>query len=255
MKTQLLLLTLALAPALRAGPPGAAALAAGAERAIERAYLRASTGDLAAAVPPLAAALAADPNNPALLYERAFAHYAALPALRPKNDKPAMIAELEQAIALLERVKGQPWEAEAAALHGGILGQLIGFKGGMAGMTLGPKSASLLARADEALPGNPRVLLFRGISLINTPPAFGGDPAKGAQLLQQALDAFGKSDAAAPGPQWGRADALTWLGIAKQKAGDAAAARTAWEQALALEPDYAWVKFALLPALDQKKAK
>lgn len=256
MKTKLLLTALALASLVRAASATTAPIA-DTERALERAYLRASATDLAVAVKPLDAALAADPKNPALLYTRAFAHYAALPAMRAANDKPAMIAELEKAAALLDRVKGQPWEAEAAALHGGLLGQLIGLKGGLAGMTLGPKSSSLLARAETALPGNPRVLLFRGISLVNTPPNFGGDPAKGAQLLAQAAEAFAKADAtaAAPGPHWGHADALTWLGLAKQKSGDVAGARVAWEQALALEPDYGWVKFALLPSLDQKTAK
>lgn len=256
MKTRLILvsLCLALAASARAQSPSDT-LVADTERAVERAYLRASGTDVATAVKPLDAALAADPKNPALLYERAFAYYAELSSLRAGNNKAAMIAKLEQAAAVLERVKGQPWEGEAAALHSSILGQLIGFKGGLAGMTLGPKSGQLLARAEKALKDNPRVLLFKGISLLNTPAAFGGDPAKGALLLQQAADMFAKADAAAPGPQWGRADALTWLGLAKQKAGDVTAARAAWEQALALEPDYGWVKFALLPSLDQKKAK
>jgi tetratricopeptide (TPR) repeat protein len=255
MKTNLVLLALALLVPLQAQPAAPATdLPATTEAALERAYLRASSTSLAEAVKPFDTALAADPKNPALLYTRAFAHYAAVPALRAKNDKAALQSELEAAAALLERVKGQPWEGEAAALHGGILGQLIGVRGGMSGMVLGPKSSQLLGRAEKALPGNPRVLLFRGISLFNTPAAFGGDAAKGTLLLQQSADAFVKADAASPGPHWGRADALTWGGRAQHTAGDLAAARAAWEQALALEPDYVWVKFALLPSLDQKKA-
>jgi predicted TPR repeat methyltransferase len=64
--------------------------------------------------------------------------------------------------------------------------------------------------------------------------------------------------AAAPptdGPHWGHTEALTWLGFARQKTGDLAAARAAWQQALAIEPNYAWVKFALLPSLDKPAAK
>ena len=56
---------------------------------------------------------------------------------------------------------------------------------------------------------------------------------------------------APPGPAWGHADALVWLGIAQQRAGDSAAARAAWQQALAIEPGFAWVKYALLPSLDR----
>ncbi len=254
LRFHLLLTAFALAATLRAQSLDAPAVAATAERALERAYLRASETDLAAAQ-PLVVALAADPKNPALLYTRAFAHYAAAPALRRKKDNTTLRAELEKAVALLERVKGQPWEAEAAALHSGILGQLIGIRGGMAGMTLGPKSNRLMARAEKSLPANPRVLLFRGISLLNSPSAFGGDPVKGAQVLAQSVAEFAKADPALPGPHWGHADALTWLGIAKQKAGDAVGARAAWEQALALEPDYGLVKFTLLPSLAQKSAE
>jgi tetratricopeptide (TPR) repeat protein len=255
MKTRLILVSLCLALASARAQSPADTLVTATERTVERAYLRASATDVAAAAKPLDAALAADPKNPARLYERAFAYYAELPSMRAANDKKAMIAKLEQAAAVLERVKGQPWEAEAAALHSGLLGQLIGLKGAMSGMMLGPKSGQLIARAEKALKDNPRVLLFRGISLLNTPSAFGGDPAKGTQMLQQSVDAFAKVEASAPGPHWGKVDALTWLGIAKQTAGDVAGARAAWEQVLALEPDDGWVKFALLPSLDQKKGK
>ncbi len=244
MKTKLLLPALALIATLHAAPTTAET-----EQAIEHAYLTASETPLVEALKPLDAALATDPKNPALLYERAFAHYAATSPLRAANNKEAIVAELEKSAALLERVKGEPWESEAAALRGTILGQLIGLKGGLSGMTLGPKSNQLLARADKSLPGNPRVLLFRGISLLSTPAAFGGDAAAGTKLLQQSADAFAKADASASGPHWGRADALTWLGIAKKQTGDIAASRAAWEKALALEPDYGWVKFALLPSL------
>jgi len=255
MKTKLLLLAAVLVANAHAESSTNDTLAAAAERAIERAYLRADATALAEAVKPLAAALAREPNHAALLYIRAFGYYAATAPLRAANDKEAIQAQLEQAVALLKRVKGAPWEAEAAALRGSILGQLIGLKGGLAGMTLGPESSRLLAHAAKAAPASPRQLLFRGISLLSTPTMWGGDPGEGAKLLQQSVDRFAADDLPADGPQWGRGDALTWLGIAKQKAGDFAAARTAWEQALAIEPDYAWVKFALLPSLGQKPPK
>jgi tetratricopeptide (TPR) repeat protein len=256
MKTKiLLLLTAVLMANAHAGSSTSAPLAAAAERAIEPAYLRADATALVEAIKPLATALAREPDDAALLYVRAFGYYAATAPLRAANDKKAIQAQLEQAVALLKRVKGAPWEAEAAAMQGSILGQLIGLKGGLAGMTLGPESSRLLARAAKAAPASPRLLMFRGISLLSTPTVWGGDPVEGAKLLQQAVDRFASDDAAAPGPHWGRADALTWLGIAKQKTGDTAGARTAWQQALAVEPDYAWVKFALLPSLDPRSPK
>jgi predicted TPR repeat methyltransferase len=97
--------------------------------------------------------------------------------------------------------------------------------------------------------------MFRGQALLFTPPEFGGDPVEGAALIQQAAEHFAAPGANPPGPAWGQADALAWLGFAKQKAGDLAAARAAWEQALAVEPNYAWVKYALLPSLDRAPSK
>jgi tetratricopeptide (TPR) repeat protein len=255
MKAKLLLLAAVLVANARAEPSTTGPLAAAAERALEHAYLRADAAALAEAVKPLDAALARAPNDPTLLYTRAFAHYATSGLYRRPNNQAAFQKCFESAVALLKRVKGDPWEAEATALQGSILGQLIGLKGGLAGMTLGPESSRLLARAAKAAPASPRLLMFRGISLLSTPTIWGGDPVEGAKLLQQAVDRFAASDLPAAGPHWGHADALTWLGIAKQKAGDAAGARAAWQQALAIEPDYAWVKFALLPSLDQKAPK
>jgi len=95
------------------------------------------------------------------------------------------------------------------------------------------------------------VLYFRGVSRFNTPAQWGGNQGEGMKLLQQAVDAFAAQDAAAAGPKWGHAEALTWLGLAKQKLGDIDAARAAWTQALALEPEYAWVKYVLLPSVKQ----
>lgn len=263
MKTTLLLIGLAAFASVRAENPAMPSVAADAERAIERAYLRSNAAAIARAAEPLEAALIANPKDPALLYTRAFAHYTAVAPLRAKNDRDGMLARFEQAIALLERVRGEPWEAEAAALQANILGNVIGLKGGWAGMTLGPKSSRLLNRAEQALPGNPRVLLFRGISLLNTPKAFGGDPKRGLELFQQAVERFEElaaeaeragTAAAGPGPRWGHADALVWLGLAKKNAGDLAGARAAWAEALAIEPEYAWVKFALWPTVAQNKA-
>lgn len=239
----------------RAESTDLAKLVADAERGIERGMLRASAADIEAAVKPIDAAFATDPKNPALMYTRAFAHYAMMAPLHSSKDQEPVDRELTKALSLLEHVKGQPWEAEAAGLASNICGQLISIRGGMAGMQLGPKAGMLMSRAEKALPGNARVLFYRGTSLFNTPPQFGGDPDVGAKLMQQAVDAFAKRDAGAAGPHWGQASALTWLGIAKQKAGDHAAARAAWEKALQLEPDYGWVKFALLPSLDQKATK
>jgi len=121
-------------------------------------------------------------------------------------------------------------------------------------MTLGPESSRLLARAAKAAPASPRLLLFRGISLAQHTDDVGRDPVEGPSCFNKPWTACQRQCGVAR-PALGRADALTWLGLAKQKAGDAEGARTAWQQALAIEPGFAWVKFALLPSLGQKAPK
>ena len=233
-------------------PDPADKIAANAERAIERAGHCTDAAALALAVKSLDDALAVSLDQPALLYTRGYACYVDSGLHRGPRNQTAGEQYLRDAAGFLERVKGAPWETEAAALRGAILGALIGMQKdpAQAGATLGPESSRLLAQAAAAAPTSPRVLIFRGQSLLFTPPEYGGDPVEGAALLQKAVDGF----AAAPptdGPHWGHTEALTWLGFARQKTGDLAAARAAWQQALAIEPNYAWVKFVLLPSLGQ----
>jgi len=46
-----------------------------------------------------------------------------------------------------------------------------------------------------------------------------------------------------------RAEIHAWVGVARTKKNDYAAARAHLEAALSLEPEYAWVKETLLPGL------
>lgn len=252
MNTTRLLLVLFALPSLAASLAVATPDLAALEQRIEHGALRGDAALVNATIADLDAALTADAQSPALLYLRGLAEYAAANASRATNDETAATGHLEQAAKLLERVKGgAPWAPEAAGLASSIYGQLIGLKGGVAAMTLGPKSGDLLAEAARGAPQSPRVLYFRGVSKFNTPAQWGGNQGEGIKLLQQAVDAFAAQDAAATGPKWGHAEALTWLGLAKQKLGDVDAARAAWTQALVLEPEYAWVKYVLLPSVKQ----
>jgi tetratricopeptide (TPR) repeat protein len=197
------------------------------------------------------------PEQPALLYMRGYASYVNSGMHRGPEDHAAAEKSLREAVGFLERVKGSPWEAEAGALRGVSLGSLISLQKDLAeaGATLGQESSRLMAEAASAAPSSPRVLMFRGQALLFTPTEYGGDPVEGAALIQQAVEHFSAPGANSPGPAWGHADALAWLGFAKQKVGDIPAARAAWEQALAVEPNYAWVKYALLPSLDRAPSK
>lgn len=224
------------------------------EAKIEHAVLICQAEQLTGQVVAIDNDLAATPKDPALLYLRAFAHYAEACVARSQKSIAVAVTHMETAEKMLEPVNDPVWSAEALALRGYILNQLIGVKGSASSMKLGPKSSSLLGQAASVAPSSPRVLFFRGVSLVTTPEMWGGDLAQGIKLLEQASQVFASQPASAP-LHWGRAESLTWLGIAKQKSGDLAGARAAWEQALAVEPAYGWVKSILLPSLDKASGK
>jgi tetratricopeptide (TPR) repeat protein len=224
------------------------------ESKIERASLRVDADALKVQVDHIDLDLAQNAQDPSLIYLRAFAHYEEGSIARAHKDKEQAQKHLEVAANLLEKIKGSAWEAEACGLRGYIYNQLIGINGMSAAMSLGPKSSALLEKAGEKAPDNPRVLFFRGVSLVTTPEMFGGDVAQGIDLLERATKKFENQPAEA-NVHWGQTEALAWLGIAKQKTGNVEGARTAWERALVVEPEYGWVKHVLLPSLDKAMPK
>jgi tetratricopeptide (TPR) repeat protein len=105
----------------------------------------------------------------------------------------------------------------------------------------------VLGKALGIEPNNPRLLVFRGQSLLNTPPEYGGSIKDAEAALRRALEAFDAEAAAKPWPNWGRFDAHAWLGQALAARHDNAGARAEYAKALTIAPDSAWVKYSLLP--------
>lgn len=212
---------------------------------------------------PIDAALAQSPTDPALLYTKAFADFAASVPLRWGNQAGSLADRYEKAIALLEKIReGTPWKAEAEAFEGFLITQMIGLKGQEAAMDLWPKADRLLSHAAKALPQSPRVLFFRGHVMWTVPEQVGGNQDKGQALMQASIGAFAGERAAqtsaatsAPGPRWGYAYALGWYGSALKKKGDKQAAAEIWQRTLEVEPHYTFVEQRLLPSLKKKEAK
>ncbi|HEY0528368.1 MAG TPA: tetratricopeptide repeat protein, partial [Gemmatimonadaceae bacterium] len=98
---------------------------------------------------------------------------------------------------------------------------------------------------------NPRVWLLRGIQSIYTPEQYGGGLTNAESQLNRAISLFAADNPVAPSPSWGRAEAYVWLGQVLQKQNRKTEARAAYQQALALQKDYPWVKYSLLPSLDK----
>ena len=170
-----------------------------------------------------------------------------IPDAVPADDRAAL---LDDAVDLLTRdLEADDGNAESHALLASVYGMQI--DSAWKGMTLGRRASRASARALELAPGNPRVLLQDGVGKLHTPRMFGGGADRAEAMLHRALAAFRTEPPDRPWPRWGLIDAYAWLGQISVERDDLAAARRHYGQALDLEPEFAWVRYALLPALEE----
>ena len=101
--------------------------------------------------------------------------------------------------------------AEANSLLSSLYGNKIGADP-MLGMTLGPKSGTMMAKAMKLEPHNPRTQLISGWSAYFTPKMWGGGKDKARKHFQQAIayyDSFKVEDPLLP--DLGHEEAYAWL--------------------------------------------
>ena len=159
---------------------------------------------------------------------------------------------LESAVEHLKKATEiDPQAAEAYSLLSSAYGRQMGLSP-MKSMFLGPKVGKAIQKAKKLAPDNPRVVLSAAISDFNTPKMFGGSQEKGRQGFQRATELFAQEEPTDPiQPVWGHSEAYAWLGIAYQNQGELESARAAFEKALAIDPNFGWVKYGLLPRLEK----
>jgi tetratricopeptide (TPR) repeat protein len=223
---------------------GAARWADSARRLLDRGVITGDTVQLAQGVAVARKALGAFPGHPLLLHYAGYGLYRQ--AQRMTGD--AQRARFEDAVALLEESAAAQPMPETFALLASAKGSMIG-DSMVRAMRLGPAASAAEARALELGPTNPRVLILTGASALYKPSAFGGGEDRAHERFTRAIRAFDTDHAAAPMPSWGKAEAYAWLGVLEARRGRKAEASAAYDRALALEPDYAWVKFALKPTV------
>ena len=119
-------------------------------------------------------------------------------------------------------------------------------------MALLSKVRDCFARARALGPSNPRLMLLEGVGLYHTPADYGGGIVKAEPLVRGAVEAF-EAEPVGSWPRWGRLDAYAWLGQIRARLGGRAGARAAYEKALAVAPEFRWVRTVLLPRLDRQK--
>jgi tetratricopeptide (TPR) repeat protein len=192
------------------------------------------------------------PNDPVLLHYRGYALYrkATLLQKQPREASAALDAANK---SLEQSEKTLAWP-ETFALRAAVYGQMIGASPNpIRAMRLGPKSDHEMALGVARGPSNPRVFLLRGVGAIFKPSMFGGGLDKAERDLKSALELFAADKPAPPAPSWGYAEAWAWLGQVYAKQNRLDDAHAAYDQALAIQPDYDWVTAVLLPELDRKK--
>jgi tetratricopeptide (TPR) repeat protein len=220
-----------------------------ARRTIEAAQFVADTSALDGIRKYLANAMKKRPNNPLLT------HYAGYAAFRrvnlvPDTDSARTKKMLGEARSLLERSIALDPMPESYALLSSIIGRQIGYYQGGAD-TLVQQANNATFSALNLNSDNPRVWLMSGISAFYTLPEHGGGFDQAEKQLRRAIRFFEAENVPTPMPSWGHAEAWCWLGQTLAKKGKIAEAKEAYRRALEIEPEFGWVKYVLLPSLEQ----
>lgn len=165
-----------------------------------------------------------------------------------ETDADGAMAMLAEAQSFLERsIEIEPI-AESHALLSSVLGLQIVDQS--QAMTLGMQSGIEMGNARALGPRNPRVRFVEGLSAFHTPEMWGGGHRAALGHFEAAIELFAEDEPETPLPAWGHAEAYAWLGQTLAALGDVDEARAAYERALQIAPEYAWVRHVLMPGLE-----
>jgi len=196
----------------------------------------------------------ADTSNVDALYNVTLVEYKLLEmGARPGNEQlfeQYYENALENAI-MLSNVK--EFAAEGKTLSAAIYMMKIA-SSPMSAVTLSSKIHSLLDEAEQIKPEYPRIYLIRGMMKFNTPVAFGGSTTDALKNFNKSVSLYEKQIVDTASSDWGYCEALTWTGRAQEKLENYDAALFSYKKVLNVEPEFSWVKYALLPKLEEKIA-
>lgn len=220
---------------------------------IESAIVKWNPPALEQAIAVIDRVLTVTPDEPMLLHYKGYALFRQGGILLGANRMKEAKEVLEAADAALEQsAKTLPWP-ETYALRAATLGQIIGADNGnsMTAMRNGMLSGSLMQKAVELGPNNPRVWVLKGSSEFHTPKMYGGGAENAERSLEKARALLSADRPAPPRPAWGVIDLHLWLGQVYAALGRKGEARTEYQAVLAIAPDHPWVKHVLLPQLEK----
>lgn len=220
-------------------------------RALDSAYGFGNLGDIARARGVFAQIPDGSPHYEIARYWESYCNFHAVIASQ-RFDPGKSEEYVDMAIEILEELVDRN---ERFAEGWALLSSCYGLKashGMFAGMKYGPKASKAINTAMELAPDNPRVVLVAGSSKYYTPEAYGGNKDQALAYFQRAAGIY---DAIEPketiAPDWGHPESYTYIGLINLDRGDTVSARSAFERALAIDPNFGWVKYELLPKLNE----
>ena len=205
------------------------------------------TGDARLATRLLAASGAyAEAADPRAGYQYAHAAFRRLQLATHDADRHAAGLAGEACLTALDAVIARaPRDAEAYALKAACGGYLA-LEGGLRARTLALHIDDWLQRAASLAPQNPRVLLVRGFVTWYRSDAPPERVARARVDFDAAAASLERPRGELAGePSWGAPDAWLYAGRAAAAAGDLGAARSAYEHALLIAPEFGAARRAL----------
>jgi tetratricopeptide (TPR) repeat protein len=199
-------------------------------------------------------ALANDEENYLAKYYLAYTDYnLAIYFMQKKEKEQFQKFSNSSEMILKELINETRSDVETVSLLGALYGIQVAMNPSL-GSSLGSQNIALTSEALGIAPENPRVLLQKGISKFNSPEFVGGSKEEALKYFIQSVEVFENHSETKTDIEWGYLDALAWLGIAHSSLGDYESAITVYKKALDVEPDFARIKYELLPNAEEKLA-
>ncbi len=198
----------------------------------------------------------ADTSNGEALYNLTLVEYKLLEMGAARSDSEKLFDQyyesaLENAKILSDK---KEFSAEGKTLSAAVYMMKIA-SSPMSAMTLSSEIYFLLDKAEKIKPDFPRISLIRGMMRYNTPGGFGGSYEDALKDFNKSVSLYEKQCGDTASRDLGYLEALTWTGRSQEKLENFEAALFSYRKVLSVEPDFGWVKYSLLPQLEEKLAK
>jgi len=200
--------------------------------------------------------LSTEPKNELVQYYKSYSEYRLVNYGLDNTHKKLYEQYLNPAIEngeKLRELKNNKLKSEGLVVLASIYMMKLS-KATLEAPILSMKVNSLLNDAENLDSQNPRVYLLKGIMEYSTPGIFGGSFDDAIDNLQKALSLFETNKPSELYPNWGKEESYAWLALSYQAKKDYTKAKIYFEKALESEPEFAWVKFDLLPQLQNEIA-